>query len=97
MGRRLGYKSMFIKKIQRVLYGISLALLLISVGCSNTFLDVVKDKVAEESAGMASYTITFDKNDASATGSMADQTVSSGSTVNLTPCGFTKAGWTFTG
>jgi uncharacterized repeat protein (TIGR02543 family) len=44
-----------------------------------------------------SYTITFDKNDASAAGTMAGQTVACGSSANLAANAFTKAGWTFAG
>jgi uncharacterized protein (TIGR02145 family)/uncharacterized repeat protein (TIGR02543 family) len=44
-----------------------------------------------------SYTITFDKNDAGTTGSMTPQTIVSGSTANLTACGFSKSGWSFAG
>ncbi|MCP4710081.1 MAG: InlB B-repeat-containing protein, partial [Planctomycetes bacterium] len=43
------------------------------------------------------YTITFDENDAGATGTMLPQTIASGSTENLTACGFDKTGWTFSG
>ena len=43
------------------------------------------------------YTITFDKNDAGAAGDMDDQTIASGSSANLTSCGFSKTGWTFAG
>jgi uncharacterized repeat protein (TIGR02543 family) len=46
---------------------------------------------------LQNFTITFDKNDAGATGSMADQTIASGSSANLTACTFTKTGWTFAG
>jgi uncharacterized repeat protein (TIGR02543 family) len=42
-------------------------------------------------------TISFDKNDAGAAGSMAAQTIASGSSANLTACAFTKTGWTFAG
>ncbi len=42
-------------------------------------------------------TIIFDKNDAAATGSMANQTIPSGSSANLTSIGYTKAGWSFAG
>jgi uncharacterized repeat protein (TIGR02543 family) len=42
-------------------------------------------------------TVTFDKNDAAATGSMAPQTIASGDTANLAACGFTKPGWAFMG
>ncbi|MBN1578110.1 MAG: InlB B-repeat-containing protein [Chitinispirillaceae bacterium] len=44
-----------------------------------------------------SYTITFDKNDAGATGTVGDQTIACGSSANLTANAFTKAGWTFAG
>ncbi|MBN2352101.1 MAG: InlB B-repeat-containing protein [Spirochaetales bacterium] len=44
-----------------------------------------------------SYTVAFDKNDAVATGTMSPQVIASGSTAALTPCGFSKTGWTFTG
>jgi uncharacterized repeat protein (TIGR02543 family) len=44
-----------------------------------------------------SYTITFDKNDAAAAGTMASQTMPSGSSANLAANTFTKAGWTFAG
>jgi uncharacterized repeat protein (TIGR02543 family) len=43
------------------------------------------------------YTITFDKNDGDATGTMSNQTIACGASANLTANGFTKAGWTFTG
>ena len=42
-------------------------------------------------------TITFDKNDSAATGNMPPQTISSGSSADLTPNGFSKEGWTFAG
>jgi uncharacterized repeat protein (TIGR02543 family) len=44
-----------------------------------------------------SYTITFDKNDAAATGTMLQQSIASGSSANLTANAFQKAGWTFAG
>jgi hypothetical protein len=43
------------------------------------------------------YTITFDKNDAGATGTMSPQTIASGSSAILTANAFTKTGSTFTG
>ncbi|PKL19599.1 MAG: hypothetical protein CVV48_17235, partial [Spirochaetae bacterium HGW-Spirochaetae-4] len=43
------------------------------------------------------YTVTFNKNDTAATGTMTDQTIASGSSANLTSCAFTKTGWTFAG
>ena len=43
------------------------------------------------------YSITFDKNDAGATGSMSAQTIACGSSANLTANAFAKAGWTFAG
>ena len=43
------------------------------------------------------YTITFDKNDGSAIGSMSNQTIASGSSANLTANGFAKSGWSFIG
>ena len=43
------------------------------------------------------YTITFDKNDGSATGSMSNQTIASGSSANLTANAYAKAGWSFIG
>jgi uncharacterized repeat protein (TIGR02543 family) len=43
------------------------------------------------------YTITFNKNDAAATGTMAAQTIASGSTAALSANTFVKSGWTFTG
>ena len=43
------------------------------------------------------YTVTFDKDDAGATGTMAAQTIASGSSANLTACGFSKTGWKFDG
>jgi uncharacterized repeat protein (TIGR02543 family) len=43
------------------------------------------------------YTITYDKNDAAAAGTMAGQTVACGSSANLAANAFTKAGWTFAG
>jgi len=43
------------------------------------------------------YKITFNKNDSSATGTMADQQITSGSTVALNTCGFSNSGRTFLG
>jgi len=43
------------------------------------------------------HTVTFDKNDASATGSMAAQTIAEGATAALTSNAFSKAGSTFAG
>ena len=43
------------------------------------------------------YTITFDKNDADATGTMSPQTIAGGSTANLTANAFIKTDWTFAG
>jgi len=44
-----------------------------------------------------SYTITFNANDALATGTMTAQTLTSGLSANLTTNGFTKPGYTFAG
>jgi uncharacterized repeat protein (TIGR02543 family) len=44
-----------------------------------------------------SYSITFDKNDPAATGTMLAQSVASGAAVPLTVNSFTKDGWVFTG
>jgi uncharacterized repeat protein (TIGR02543 family) len=46
---------------------------------------------------IASYTITFDKNDGAATGTTADQVIAYGSSANLRTNGFTKSGWSFAG
>jgi len=43
------------------------------------------------------YIITFDKNDASVTGSMPAQAIASGSAANLATNTFTKTNWTFLG
>ncbi|HAJ79519.1 MAG TPA: hypothetical protein DCO75_07070 [Fibrobacteres bacterium] len=43
------------------------------------------------------YTITFDKNDAAATGTMAAQTIAGGDSAALTANAFTKAGYSFAG
>lgn len=43
------------------------------------------------------FTITFNKNDAAAAGAIADQSIASGASANLTPNGFVKTGWTFAG
>ncbi|MBN1600430.1 MAG: InlB B-repeat-containing protein [Chitinispirillaceae bacterium] len=43
------------------------------------------------------YTITFNKNDAATTGTMAEQTIASGSSAVLTKNSFVKTGWTFDG
>jgi hypothetical protein len=43
------------------------------------------------------YTITFDKNDAVATGTMEPLTIAYGSTASLTVNAFVKPGWTFSG
>jgi uncharacterized repeat protein (TIGR02543 family) len=44
-----------------------------------------------------SYTVTFNKNDAAATGTMAAQTIAGGSSAPLTANAFTKTGWAFSG
>jgi uncharacterized repeat protein (TIGR02543 family) len=44
-----------------------------------------------------SYTLTFDKNDAAAAGTMSSQTITYGSSVTLPNNSFVKPGWTFTG
>jgi uncharacterized protein (TIGR02145 family)/uncharacterized repeat protein (TIGR02543 family) len=44
-----------------------------------------------------SLTITFDKNDAGATGSMSTQAIASGSSANLIANAFNKTGWSFAG
>jgi hypothetical protein len=44
-----------------------------------------------------SYTITFNKNDTDATGTMSAQTIVSGASANLTANGFTNPGFTFAG
>ena len=46
---------------------------------------------------MVCPTITFDKNDDAATGTMSAQTIPSGTSAALTACEFTKTGWTFDG
>jgi len=46
---------------------------------------------------VASFSITFDKNDAAATGTMAAQSIASGASVPLTTNGFSKSGWNFAG
>jgi uncharacterized repeat protein (TIGR02543 family) len=43
------------------------------------------------------YTITFNKNDADATGTTATQTIASGASANLTANGFNNPGFTFAG
>ncbi len=44
-----------------------------------------------------SYAITFNKNDAAATGTMPMQSIASGSSASLMANTFTKAGWSFAG
>jgi len=43
------------------------------------------------------FKISFDKNDAAATGTMAQQEVTSGTTATLLKCTFAKTGWRFSG
>ena len=43
------------------------------------------------------YTVTFDKDDNAATGTMSAQTIASGSSANLTANAFSKTGWIFAG
>jgi uncharacterized repeat protein (TIGR02543 family) len=45
----------------------------------------------------SAHTVTFDKNDATATGTMAAQTIAEGSSVPLSANAFVKTGWTFAG
>jgi len=88
MGRRLG----------SIVLGIILVIL---AGCSESFLDEIKKKIEDDRVGgtaTTTYTVTFDKNDTGAAGTMAAQSIVSGSSANLTACGFTKtdrpfAGW----
>ncbi|HPH03711.1 MAG TPA: InlB B-repeat-containing protein, partial [Spirochaetota bacterium] len=43
------------------------------------------------------FKISFDKNDAAATGTMMQQEVTSGTTATLLKCTFAKTGWRFAG
>jgi len=43
------------------------------------------------------FAVTFDKNDADAAGTMSTQRIAYGSAAALSPCGFSKSGWVFTG
>jgi uncharacterized repeat protein (TIGR02543 family) len=56
-----------------------------------------QDTVYIKSEVIISYTITFDKNDAVATGGMVKQTIKSGATVFLDSVTFLKTGWSFVG
>jgi len=62
-----------------------------------TFTNVTTTHTIAATFTINSYTITFDENDAGATGTMADQTIASGSSANLTVCTFTRIGYTFAG
>jgi len=55
------------------------------------------DNVTLYAKWTGNYTVTFDKNDSGAEGTMVDQTIASGPSENLTACAFTKTGWTFAG
>jgi uncharacterized repeat protein (TIGR02543 family) len=57
----------------------------------------IQDTLYIKSEVITSYTITFDKNDAAATGGMIKQVVKSGATVSLDSVKFSKSGWSFTG
>jgi len=70
-------------------------------GCINSW-DFATDTVTTNVTLYAkwatnTYTVTFNKNDDAATGTMAAQTIASGSSANLTACAFSKTGWTFAG
>jgi uncharacterized repeat protein (TIGR02543 family) len=56
-----------------------------------------QDTVYIKSEVITSYTITFEKNDAIATGGMVKQTIKSGATVSLDSVTFLKTGWSFVG
>jgi len=70
-------------------------------GCTNTW-DFNTDTVISDVTLYAkwtanNYTVTFNKDDDDAIGSMTAQTIACGSSANLTACAFTKAGYTFAG
>ncbi len=71
-----------IKRVYAVLFTI-----LIIAGCEQVV----------STPGIETYTISFDKNDSNATGTMDTLTTEEGSAINLTPCGFSNEGTTFTG
>lgn len=70
-------------------------------GCINVWdfdSDIVIDDLTLYARWVSStYTVTFDKNDSAATGTMTVQTMASGATAKLIACAFTKTGWTFAG
>ena len=70
-----------------------------SFGLSNAVLEAGKTYVVKVEIGVpvVTYTVTFDANDASATGSMSDQTFTNNVAQNLKANGFALAGSTFAG
>ena len=70
-----------------------------SVGVVGTynFTNVTANHTINATFTINTYTVTFNENDDNATGTMAVQTIASGSNANLTAYGFTKTDWTFAG
>jgi uncharacterized repeat protein (TIGR02543 family) len=69
-------------------------------GCSsawNFLYDTVTGNTTIYAKWIPVYNVTFDKNDAGASGSMSPQLITSGTSANLTGCGFTKPGSGFLG
>jgi uncharacterized repeat protein (TIGR02543 family) len=69
-------------------------------GCTTAW-DFVNDTVTADVTFFAkwtrTYNITFNKNSSGATGTMAKQTIASGSSAKLTANAFIRTGWTFAG
>jgi uncharacterized repeat protein (TIGR02543 family) len=59
--------------------------------------DTVTANVTLYAKWTRTYNITFNKNSSGATGTMAKQTIASGSSANLTANAFIRTGWTFAG
>jgi uncharacterized repeat protein (TIGR02543 family) len=64
---------------------------------SSIWANYTLDTVYIKNEVISSYTITFDKNDALATGSMVKQTIKSGATISLDSVAYLKTGWSFAG
>ena len=60
-------------------------------------LSLNNEQVFTETRKTNNYTVTFNKNASSATGTMSVQTLTYNTSANLSSCGFARTGYTFAG
>ena len=66
-------------------------------GETKSFTTFSPDSAGSDSSGTMTYVVSFNKNNASATGTMTSQSISSGATVSLKTNSFSLAGYAFDG